>query len=302
MKTIIGAGMAGLIAGHAWPQAEILEAAPAPREMHKALLRFRSDAVSRLTGIEFRRVRVHKGIYSSGEFHQPNIRLANKYAQKVLGFERIAGDRSIWNIEAVDRFIAPEDFYERLMETVQRRVTYNVAHGFSMAGFKINTAPLPVALNECNVEHDVQFHKASIRVRRWRIPHADVFQTVYFPDLYHTLYRASITKDMLIAEFSDDTEDEEDWMEDLCRAFGVRFDECAEPLEDVHQKYGKIEPINDSIRKDLLFKLTNEHKIFSLGRFATWRNILLDDLTNDIDVIKRIVRNYAPYEMHKAMQ
>lgn len=295
--------MAGLLAGHAWPQADILEAAPAPREVHKALLRFRSDAVSRLTGIEFRRVRVHKGIWSRDEFVKPNIRVANGYAQKVLGFDRVTGDRSIWNIDSVERFIAPEDLYERLLETVQSRITWDVSHGFLARGFKINTAPLPIALSECKINTGASFQKASVRVRRWRIPHADVFQTIYFPDLWHTLYRASITKDLLIAEFSEgEDEDEDQWMSEMCRAFNIRFDEIAEPLEDTHQKYGKIEPISDATRKDLLFRLTNEHQIFSLGRFATWRNILLDDVVDDISVIKRIVRNYAPYEVHKAMQ
>lgn len=299
MNTIIGAGMAGLIAGHAWPMATILEAAPAPREMHKALLRFRSDAVSKLTGIEFRRVRVHKGIWSSGEFIQPNIRAANGYAQKVLGFDRISGDRSVWNIETVDRFIAPENFYEQLLDGVGMRVEWGVTGGFSRAAPIVNTAPLPVALQAAKIVTDQSFVRAGIKVRRWRIPNADVFQTIYFPDLWHGLYRASITKDLLIAEFAENTEDDDRWMQELCAAFNVRFDEVAEPLETSEQRYGKIEPISDRERKKLLFELTQTHGIFSLGRFATWRNILLDDIVDDIAVIKRLLHANA-YDLKMA--
>ncbi len=303
MNTIIGAGLAGLLAGHAWPNADILEAAPEPREVHRALLRFRTDAISRLTGIEFRRVRVHKGIWSGGEFQAPSIRHANHYAQKVLGFERISGDRSIWNLDPVDRWIAPESLYEQLLAAARPRISWGEAGGFSVPGAKVSTAPLPVALGAFNItDHGQSFNRAGIRVRRWRIPHADVFQTVYFPDQWTPLYRASITKDLLIAEFADDgsEEDQSETLDALCSAFGVRFDECAEPLGDTSQKYGKIEPIPDAARKALLFKLTHEQGLYSLGRFATWRNILLDDVVDDIAAIKRLlVSGGAAYDLHK---
>ena len=295
--------MAGLLAAHAWPNAQILEAAPEPREVHKALLRFRSEAVSRLTGIEFRKVRVHKGIWSCGQFNSPNIRNANQYAQKVLGFERISGDRSIWNVDPVDRWVAPESLYERLLEAARPRISWGEAGGFAAAGAKISTAPLPIALGAFNILDEAPpLNRAGIRVRRWRIPHADVFQTVYYPDLWTPLYRASITKDLLIAEFADDDseEDPDETMSLLCSAFGVRFDECAEPLGDTSQKYGKIEPIQDPTRKALLFKLTHEHNLYSLGRFATWRNILLDDVVDDIAAIKRLlVGGGAAYDLRK---
>jgi hypothetical protein len=308
MNTIIGAGMAGLLAGHAWPMATIAESAPEPREVHKALLRFRSDAVSKLTGIEFRRVRVHKGIWSvrSESFVPPDIRLANLYAQKVLGYDHIKGDRSIWNIEPVDRFIAPEDFYEQLLNNVGRRIQWGASGGFSnRLGTIISTAPMPVALQAAKITTDQSFRKSGITVRRWRLRNTDLFQTIYFPDSWTALYRASITKDMLIAEFADGHEDDEEgeWVHDMSEAFGIRFDEVAEPMGKVEQKYGKIEPIDDAARKQLLFQLTHDHGIFSLGRFATWRNILLDDIVDDIAVIKRLLRAGASsYDLKMAVK
>ena len=64
----------------------------------------------------------------------------------------------------------------------------------------------------------------------------------------------------------------------------------------VEQRFGKIEPIADDERKSLLFRITHEHGVYSLGRFATWRNILLDDVVDDIVAIKRLARA-APYEI-----
>ncbi|WP_333981926.1 hypothetical protein, partial [Pseudomonas aeruginosa] len=72
---IVGAGLAGLIAAHRFPQAQIIDAAtPTSKERHNALLRFRSPVIGQLTGIPFREVTVHKAIYIDGEFvSQPRI-------------------------------------------------------------------------------------------------------------------------------------------------------------------------------------------------------------------------------------
>lgn len=303
MKHIIGAGLAGLIAGHAWPQAWLVEASPQPRAIHRALLRFRTDAVARLTGIDFRKVRVHKGIWSSDGFVEPNIRVANLYAQKVTA-GGLRGDRSIWHTAPVDRYVAPDTLYEQLLEAVGPRVSWDTPAAFAeMRTACVNTAPLPVVLAELNIPHSLHFRRSGIRVRRWRLPRTDLFQTIYFPDDHVSMYRASITGNTLIAEFVAAGYDEDDFddMLELERAFGIRLDSSTE-LEQVAQKYGKIEPVDDAERKALLFRLTHEHGIFSLGRFATWRNILLDDVVDDISVIKRLSRSATAYDLRAAAQ
>ena len=292
---IVGAGLAGLIAAHAWPQSRVLEAAPQPRAGHRALLRFRSGAVGQLTGIEFRRVQVRKGLWAEGEFHPPAIRWANMYAQKVLG--RLVGERSIWSLEPVERFIAPDNFYERLIESVGARISWATNASFALKQLMVNTAPLPVVLRALSLPQPAEFPRAPIRVTRWHVPGADVFQTVYFPERCLNVYRASITCDTLIVE-SIGPLDELDVAE-VGRAFGIAPDECEE-LESVEQKYGKIAPIDDEQRKQLLFRLTHEFNIFSLGRFATWRNILLDDVVDDITQIKKLMRSGSAYDIRRA--
>lgn len=303
---IVGAGLAGLLAAHAWPQLGLVERAPAPRAMHNALLRFRSDAVARLIGIEFRKVRVHKGIWHAGNFAQPNIRIANLYAAKCLG--RIVGDRSIWNVDAVDRYVAPETLYEQLVETVGPRVAWGAGADVAALSAEgaplISTAPLPATAAAFGLHPKLVFERAPIVVERYRVPGADVHQTVYFPDADTTLYRASITGSLLIVEsvVSDvgNFDLERRHREHLvARAFAIT--RSVDRIDSVEQTFGKIAPIPDATRKGLLFALTHEHGVYSLGRFATWRNILLDDVVADIDVIKRLMRA-SPYELKHAVQ
>jgi hypothetical protein len=294
---IVGAGLAGLIAAHAWPQAQVLEAAARPRAGHRALLRFRTEAVGRLTGIEFRRVTVRKGIWAENDFRTPSIRWANLYAQKVLGDNRIVGERSIWKLDTVERFIAPDNLYEQLIESVGARIHWNTQAAFGTGQLLVSTAPLPVTLRALDIAAPTEFPRAGIRVTRWRVPGADVFQTVYFPERCLGVYRASITGDTLIAE-STTALDEAD-TDEIGRAFGLRMEEC-ELLEAVEQKYGKIAPIDDAVRKQLLFRLTHEKNIYSLGRFATWRNILLDDVVDDITAIKKLLKANNAYDVRRA--
>ena len=293
---IIGAGLAGLIAAHAWPTARVIEAAPKPRAGHRALLRFRSEAVGRLTGIEFRKVTVRKGIWADYGFQQPAIRWANLYAQKVLG--RLVGDRSIWNLDTSERFIAPDDLYEQLIDSVGPRIDWGVQAHFNKTNTPlVSTAPLPVVLKTLDIPAPFEFPRAPIHVTRWRVPGADVFQTVYFPERGIGLYRASITGDTLIAESVDAIEEDDE--KEIERAFGIALGNC-ERMEAVEQKYGKIAPVNDAARKQLLFQLTHELTIYSLGRFATWRNILLDDVVDDITMIKKLLKANNAYDVRRA--
>ena len=297
-EVIVGAGLAGLLAAHAWPGILLFERGSA-RPSHRALLRFRSEEVSRLTGIEFRRVLVRKGIWSDGEFVQPSIAIANSYTLKVNG--RIYGDRSIWNIEPVERYIAPPTFYEQMLDAVGSRIYWQHPFSFSSAPLNtviVSTAPLPVTMDAVCIPLSTlpPFRRAAIATVRIRLRDVHAHQTVYFPDEGLALYRASITDDTFILEFAGAPEDEEvdRGIEEACAAFGVSPLLLGE-VERGSQEFGKIEPLADAARKATLYQLTTQRSIYSLGRFATWRNILLDDVVKDIAVIKRLIRA-SPYD------
>ena len=292
---IIGAGLAGLLAAHAWPQLRSCETAPGPRQEHQALLRFRTDNVAKLTGIEFRKVRVRKGIYWHESFHAPSIELANRYSMKCLG--SLEADRSIWNIEPVDRYVAPEDFYESLLESVHDRIDWGAGGMLSAMPTErpvlINTAPLPVVVKELGLELQcpIVFSRAQINVERFRLEGCDVYQTIYYPGDETTVYRASITKDILIIESRGDRAIDLDEMNMVLRSFGLAAHSgiCV-GLTRTSQRFGKIAQVDDWLRKQLILRLSTEFNIYSLGRFATWRNLLLDDVVDDIAVIKRLLK------------
>lgn len=291
---IYGAGLAGLLAGCMFQNAEIFEAAPRNKVNHKALLRFRSSAVGDAVGIDFRKVRVHKGIWMDNRDVQPSIQLSNLYSKKVIGN---LADRSIWNIEPCDRYIAPEDFIEQLMQRCESRIAFDTPVTESEIAFDsraISTLPMSVMLKLTNISNQSApiFQAEPIKVKRWLIPGADVFQTIYFPSPDTNLYRASITKDLLIAEYMDE---EDDYL--FFNAFGLWSDDCV-LVDDTKQQFGKISPIDNEWRKKFMFDLTTKHNIYSLGRFGTWRNILLDDVLKDISVIKKLM-NSSIYERSK---
>lgn len=290
---IIGAGLAGLIAGVLSGRSQIFEREPAPRAVHRALLRFRADAVSKAIGIPFRAVTVHKGIFSNNQFVSPSILLANLYSQKVIS--RL-GERSIWNLAPETRFIAPEDLYDQLLELNADRITWDTdAFHTPIVGPCISTAPLPITLAAAGIAHSLEFNRAPIHVSRFRVPNADVFQTIYFPDPDTPIYRASITGDLLIVEAMEETT-----LSDLLRvhtAFGITR---SDSIDSDIQHWGKIVPIDNTRRRSFIFQLSSQHRIFSLGRFATWRNILLDDLLQDYAIILNLIRSdlYTQAQTH----
>ncbi len=288
---IVGAGLAGLISAHAFPRETVVEIQPEPNAIHKALLRFRTPSVGELTGIEFKPVTVRKGIWLGG-FKEPNIRLANQYAQKVVG--QIM-DRSIWSLDSVTRYIAPPTFYEQLVEAVKNRIVWGVDWAEAQNDLPpdapiISTAPMSAVLETFNIDIGEEFKRASIHVQRFEVDSCDVYQTVYFPTPRHSLYRASITGNLLICEFAGLPDG--DWMEDVHSAFATNPSQLL-PVGTADQKFGKIAPINEEKRRAAIVHLTEEHNIFSVGRFATWRNILLDDVVKDVALVKQLINDSA---------
>ena len=286
---ILGAGLSGLIAAAVNPQARVFEASSKDKQSHRAVLRFRTSAVGDAVGIPFRKIRVYKNIWVDGKFYEPNIQLSNLYSYKVTGGYF---DRSIWKTDAVDRYIAPEDFILQLIDQVGDRVEWETPvtelpdhHPI------ISTIPMHIALKLAGIEvKDGVFFKFSpIRVQRFRVKSADVFQTIYFPSPSTAVYRASITGNLLIVESVDDMAYVESDLTEVLDAFGLA-DEDVEVIDANHkQSYGKIAPIDEPFRRFVVENLSQKYGIYSLGRFATWRNILLDDVLQDLNVIKKLV-------------
>jgi hypothetical protein len=279
-----------LIAAAVNPQAKVFEAASRDAQSHRAVLRFRTPNVGEAVGVEFRKVRVHKGIWHEGAFHAPSVQLANMYSHKVAGGYY---DRSIWKTEAVDRYIAPQDFILQLIEQVGDRVAWETPiDKLPTQQPIISTIPMHrmLAMVGVKLPDAIEFKHSSIRVQRFRVRSADTFQTIYYPSPSTSAYRASITGDLLIVESVDDPKYKPVDLEEIFKSFGLRSE--LEVIDTNHrQSYGKIAPIDESARRFAIEWLSQNKGVYSLGRFATWRNILLDDVLHDLTVIKRLMNS-----------
>lgn len=288
--------MSGCLAGVLNPQAQIYEAQKTPPINHNAVLRFRDDNISKVTGIPFRKVKVHKGIYVHGSFCEPNILLANLYSQKVLD---IIVPRSIWNLEPVYRYIAPPNFQEQLYELVSDRVELDFADSIMLEGTKLSTIPLPLMLKILELEEhpDIEFKYQSIKTARYTITDCNVHQTIYYPGDETPVYRATLTGENLIVEYTGDSYSQYDIVYVLM-SFGIDENKLGAQYSQHDQKYGKIAEINDSWRRSLLYRLTRNFGIYSVGRYAIWKNILMDDVLQDLRVIKEMQAK-DDYEHHR---
>ena len=286
---ILGAGLSGLIAAAINPNAVVYEAGTQEAQSHRAVLRFRSSAVGDAVGIPFRKVRVYKGIWHEGLFQQPNIQMSNLYSYKVTGGYY---DRSIWNIDAADRYIAPEDFILQLIDQVGYRVHWSTpATELPVERPVVSTIPMSKMAEFAGIEipKSTKFGFSPINVQRFRVKKADVFQTIYFPSPATAVYRASITGNLLIVESIDDKIYPPIDLDEVLFAFGLTYDDVS-VIDAMHkQSYGKIAPIDETLRRHVVEQLSHRHQVYSLGRFATWRNLLLDDVLEDLKVIKRLV-------------
>lgn len=296
---ILGAGMAGCLAGALNPKATILEANDEIPNHHKAVLRFRDDKISRALGIDFKTVTVRKAIWFDGKEAAPSPRMSNLYSKKVTG--KIL-DRSINNLETVTRYIAPSDFHNIVGDMCHGRITFgkrvnsigtktisatNYPAIIRNGEIIISTMPMPVLLEIMGVKHNQDFSHAPISVTRFEVPNCDIHQTIYYPDHDLSIYRATLTGDQLIIE-STGAIGGDDLMA-AYKSLGLQItDLIAADGSKTKQQYGKIAPIDDDYRKMYMYNLSQEYGIYSLGRFATWKNILLDDVYDDIYAIKRL--------------
>jgi len=297
MKVIIGAGLSGLICGALNAQAQIYERNSPDFVSHRALLRFRDDKIAKSIGIEFKKVRVRKGIWHHGNCPGPSPHLANMYSQKVRG---VLTEASIWDLEHSDRFIAPDNLHQILSDICGNRVCWEetitadrIGDWREAGSHIVNTSPLPKLLEMLCVPTDgIQFNFAPISVSRYHIPDCDVYQTIYFPDPAMGMYRASITGSLLtiesVAMVPSNTDIPQVELETALEAFGIKYVTTTPERISHKQSYGKILPVDNLARKALLHRLTQDWGIWSLGRFGTWRNILLDDVYEDIAHIRRM--------------
>lgn len=283
--TIIGAGMAGLLAANMLRRHNpvVIERQPTLPNNHHAVLRFRSEEVSRQLRIPFRKVRVFKSCDEADP-----VKAAIRYAHKVTGRYEV---RSLIDLSPADRFIAPPDLVSQMSAGVDIRFDHHV----DARDFRGENAPLISTMPMMALMDALEYpglRPEFLSVPGWTvnttIAECDMFVTRYLSDPRCEPYRISVTGDQLIIEGAGETNNPSGAdMVAIKAAQTMGIDPNALRSAELHQSpYAKIGRLSAEDRRranDFMFWATQEHNIYSLGRFATWRaGLLLDDLVNDI--------------------
>lgn len=284
---ILGSGLSGCLAANLIPGSIVYDTF-SETSLHTGLLRFSSTQIGDALGIPLKKVIVYKSIYE-GYKHVPiSNRAIVRYSGKTNG---VISARSICNTDPVERYIPPHNFHEILLKRINVIYKANIPNLLSKTPI-INTIPLPIICSYLNLEC---YHKPSnpIFIFNAKLLDCDIHLTNYYiGDTY--IYRASIIGNLLSIESMRQIETCD--IQYVLDTFGINKD--FDFIECKKNEFGKLTTLDDELRKPLLRTLTENFDIYSLGRFATWRNIKLDDVFHDIQVIKKII-NLNNYDKAK---
>lgn len=299
--TIIGAGMAGLLAS-AMLRTEVdnvIESNSGIPNNHHALLRFRSSIVGDTLGIPFKKVSIMKGVH--GSLGNP-VADAIAYSKKVLGHPSL---RSITTAqgEIEERWVAPPDFIDRMAKLTPAEIfSFDLKIKSSVDFDKefptISTMPMPMLMRVLGYQMGGRgiretFKHRSVGTIRVEIPKSEAWATLYFPDPFCPIYRASLCGNEMIIELTEQKWDLQTAIHHALFAFGLDLNDEGNLLSKYKvQDYGKIMPIDEDVRKRFILWATEHYNIYSLGRFATWHpGLLMDDLVQDVRKIQSLVNS-----------
>jgi hypothetical protein len=304
---IYGAGLAGLLAANMLKNYNptIIEKQKELPNNHKALLRHRDNLIGDALGMEFKPVTVRKAINYKGEiFDKCSIAMGNEYSKKVTGEY---SNRSIWNLKTEKRYIAPPNLIEMLSVSCNFKFNVDIEERdiLNESSPIISTIPLPIILSILDINNCVNFQYRKIFVVNALIEDCDVYQTIYYPHNSLPMYRMSITGNKVICEFTFEPDFKKmsrhgvNGVEEFIKHFLQHdFGITAKELIDIkasNSNYGKIIDIQEHQRKGLIKMLTDRYGIYSVGRYATWRNILLDDVFHDIKIVHKMINGHGYY-------
>lgn len=289
---ILGAGMAGLLAGAMLRNkcTGILEAQPELPKNHSAVLRFRSPIIDNTLNIPFKKVKMIKAVLP---WENPIADMMT-YSYKTNGTYRM---RSIISADGLisERFIAPDDFIEQLKERIMVPISFGIK--VEKEYFEnqknipiISTLPMPTLMNLLEWKTKPEFKSISGSVITADLGDCEAYCSIYIPHPQKAAYRISITGSKLLIEISHIKDEDIHALEQVKEALIFLGMENAgfANIQVKTQKFAKILPIDDNIRKRFILWATEHFNVYSLGRFATWRpNLLLDDLVNDVRQIQK---------------
>ena len=299
---VVGAGMAGLLAAAMLRKKcnGVFESQKDLPNNHSAVLRFRSSVVADTLNIPFKKVMAIKSV----EPWRNPIADAMAYSRKTNG---TATMRSVLSVspDPQSRFIAPSDLLHQMAELIDAPIEFGQDYPFWAYRGRpiISTIPMPTLMSILGYEF---FDPAEFNSRAGTnvivsLLDCDAYCSLYVADPTFPAARISITGDQMVAECYNGWKpvDEFKFAGQCAAKMGLHPSQIL-AVKVKQQKYAKILPMPEDRRRRFIMWASEEHGIYSLGRFATWRpGLLLDDVVNDVRVIQRLIENRGESYPHK---
>ena len=300
--SIIGAGMAGLMAGAMLRgDAQVYEASPKLPNNHHALLRFRNDDIAQHLNIPFQAVDVMKVV-------KP---FRNKVAEAVGYSLKNNGKASLRSIRSAEgkverRYIAPKDFVQQLERLQITKPAYNVSvdkvwiESAAGDGPIISTIPMGTLMDILDYQPRSSFgYRHGWVVKGEVFIESDLCATIYYPDPVVPITRGTLTGEAiqveLVQEFDQIAWGVDRIMEMVLNDLGI--DRVGYEAELMPQRYAKISTIPERERKKFIMWATDNYAVYSLGRYAVWKpGLLLDDVFHDCRKIMAMIREGHNYD------
>lgn len=306
---ILGSGIAGCIAYHSFKSesASIVEKTPqvgGKMPVHDALMRLRNPAVADLIGAKKKKINITKGIWYKGNFiNTPNIKINNIYSIKLYG---AVGKRSVLKPGDSTRYLIDGGIPIPNDKIINQEV-HSIKDGKIYLGknftdelkydYCISTIPMDIMYSKIAPPHNginLKFESKQISVKRLTLKKpTGMHQTISYADPKFNIYRITIQDDIIIIESKIALEFEirAEYEYLIPESFGIPKSFWVEFSGLSNIKNGKIIPPNNKERLKYIMWLTDQHNIFSFGRFATWRPLRTDHLLEDINIIRRIINS-----------
>jgi len=317
---ILGAGLAAHLANSAFKGEEVAVLDEESRTNINyippeklAVFRFKTANISNYLSIPLQKVQVQKSIcLSQGQLvDQPTIAANNAYSYKTSG---TILPKSLMDCGIVERYVIPGVHnkglyinppisnlvkYKKILKIDKgsmiikdtsdniRPIDYDIC---------INTAPIRWLVDILAGGSPFEAYSLPIFITKFDLTlNSKVYQTIYFPFMYphRYLYRATLEGHYMIIEsmaWFESKKDTDMVIDRVMKEFGLSgSDVWKESLSTRHLVSGKLIPSNDMERKGLIRMLTMDYNIYSLGRFAIWKPIKIDEIIQDLQRIQAMV-------------
>lgn len=263
---------------------------------HTAVLRFKTDEIGKFLNVPFKKVVIDKLIKLDGEvYSKSDLRLQNMYSQKVTG--NIL-DRSIRDISSEVRYIAPSNLFDYMKVGLNIRTRCDEIKELEFDR-EDKSRPILSYVSMIKIRKhlglpELNFEFNPVYTVNCKIldPNIEVYQTIYYPG-NEKYYRVSITKNNVIIEYIRRPLVDE-IQEDIFKILKNDFWISNFNLGEIHYNVlpmGKINPIDEEVRKDFIYQLTDKYGIYSFGRKGILKSIKLEDLFKDLYRIDSMIRS-----------